>query len=435
MRRLLLAVLCVGAPHVGLAQERGDGALTIVAPAAPGGGWDQLARAMQHTLETERLARPVLVENVPGAAGTIGLARFVSGRAGDPRSLLVTGLVMVGGIAQNATPVRLDAATPVARLVGEYEAIAVVAASPLKSLGDLLQLLERDVGAVSWGGGSAGGTDQMLVDLVAQARGLDARRTSYVAFAGGGEARGALLGGQVTAGVSGVGEVAELAARGLVRILAVSAPTRLPGIDAPTLRESGVDVVLVNWRGVMAPPGLRAADRRRLEEEILRMTRTPTWQDELRRRGWQDMTMGADAFGRYLVAEVNRVDRLAQARRGEGAGTARALPRFPLVLAAILVVALLVGRRDAAHRLSAPRWRPVALIIGAMVVNVLINERAGFIAGATVLFAATAFAFGERRMSRLLPIAGAFALATFLLFRGALGVALPIGSWWTGAAG
>jgi putative tricarboxylic transport membrane protein len=434
MRRLLLAALFACAPLAARAQ--GGAALTIVAPAAPGGGWDQLARTMQRTLELEGIARSVQVENVPGAAGTIGLARFVSGRVGDPRALLVTGLVMVGGIAQNASPVRLDAATPIARLVGEYEAVAVPAASPLKSLGDLLDLLQRDIGAVSWGGGSAGGTDQMLVDLVAQSRALDPRRTSYVAFAGGGEARAALLGGQVTVGVSGVGEFAELATSGLVRILAVSAPERLPGIDAPTLREAGVDVVLANWRGVMAPPGLRAADRRRLEEEILRMTTTRTWKDELARRGWQDLTMGSDAFGRYLVAEVNRVERLAQARRGAGAPVGTRGPRLPAVLVTVLLIALVAGRRGVEASGGAPRhWRPVALILSAMLVNLLVSERAGFVPGAALLFGSTAFAFGERRWTRLVPIACGFALGTFLLFRGLLGVALPVGTWWSGGAG
>ena len=432
MRRLLLAALVACAPRLVIAQP--GPALTIVAPAAPGGGWDQLARTMQRTLEHEGIRGSVQVENVPGAAGTIGLARFVSGRAGDPAALLVTGLVMVGGIAQNASPVRLDAATPIARLVGEYEAVAVPAASPLKSLGDLLALLARDVGAVSWGGGSAGGTDQMLVDLVAQARGLDPRRTSYVAFAGGGEARAALLGGQVTVGVSGVGEFAELASSGLVRILAVSAAARLPGIDAPTLREAGVDVVLANWRGVMAAPGLRAADRRRLEEEILRMTATATWKEELARRGWQDLTMGSDAFGRYLVSEVNRVERLALARRGTGPRVETRGSRLPVVLAMVLVLSLVMGRRGTDRAPVARRdWRPVALILGAMLVNLVVSERAGFVAGAAVLFASTALAFGERRLARVVPVAVGFALATFLLFRGALGVALPVGSWWGGA--
>ncbi len=415
-----------------VASSPGAQGVTIVAPAAPGGGWDQLARAMQRALESEGLARPVTVENIPGAAGTIGLARFVSGRRGDGRALLVTGLVMVGGIAQNRSPVGLDAATPIARLVGEYEAIAVPATSPFASLGDLLDALAGNPAAVSWGGGSAGGTDQMLVDLLARARGVDPRRTSYVAFAGGGEARAALLGAQVSAGVSGVGEFAELAAGGLVRILAVSSPERIAGIDAPTLREAGVDLTLANWRGVMAPPGITAAERRRLEEMVLAMARSATWREELGRRGWDDLTLGSDAFARYITSEVHRVDLLAAARRGSDAVPGAAgRARMPMALGVLLVIALALGRRASNAPAVEVRWRPVALILVAMLGNLLLSEGAGFIPGAMLLFGATAVAFGERSLLRVLLVAGLFVGATFVLFREVLGVALPIGRWWT----
>jgi putative tricarboxylic transport membrane protein len=451
MRLAFLALLLLPFPITRVVAAQG---LTIVAPAAPGGGWDQLARAMQRALEAEGLARSVQVENIPGAAGTIGLSRFVSGRAGDSRALLVTGLVMVGGIAQNASPVRLEATTPIARLVGEYEAIAVPSSSPLRSLGDVLDALVRDPGAVSWGGGSAGGTDQMLVDLLARARGIDPRRTSYVAFAGGGEARAALLGSQVSVGVSGVGEFAELASSGLVRILAVSSPQRIPGIDAPTLQEAGVDLTLANWRGVVAPPGLPRADRQRLEDMVLAMTRSATWRAERERRGWDDLMLGGEGFERFIAAEVHRVDVLAAARRGVEVAAAPWTVQLPWVLLALLLVALGLGVRggraassgDGAATTSGtagtveavgvprPRhWRPVALILGAMVANLLIAERLGFVVGATLLFLATAVAFGERLGRRVVLMALGFTVGTFSLFRGVLGVLLPIGEWWGGS--
>ena len=104
--------------------------LTIVAPAAPGGGWDQTARVLQQVLAQVEPGSTVQVENVPGAAGTIGLARFVTAERGNPQALLVTGLVMVSAIAITHSPVRIADTTPIARLTGEYEAIVVPAASP-----------------------------------------------------------------------------------------------------------------------------------------------------------------------------------------------------------------------------------------------------------------------------------------------------------------
>ena len=433
-RSLALLVLVVGSR---LAAQGAP--LTIVAPAAPGGGWDQLARAMQHALEAERLAPRVTVENIPGAAGTVGLARVVSGRRGDGASLLVTGLVMVGGVVQNASPVGLADATPIARLVGEYEAIAVPAASPWKSLGDLVAALRADPGAVSFGGGSAGGTDQILVDLLARAAGVDPRRVSYVAFSGGGEARTALLGAQVSAGVSGVGEFAELATAGQVRLLAVSSPARLRGLDVPTIREAGLDVSLANWRGVLAPPGITPRQRADLERLVEGLVRSATWQDELRRRGWEDLWLGGDGFARFIAAEVRRVEALAALKRGEGGREVRA-PALPLVLGGLLVVSLaltVTGRRRAGTEAVTPAatgsWRGPALALGGLVTSTLASDLAGFVPASVLLFTMTALAFGEPRRVRVVLVALAFSVAVFAMFRYGLGVPLPLGAWLPGS--
>ncbi len=179
---------------------------TIMAPAAPGGGWDQTARSLQTVMQKEGISGNVQVQNVPGAGGTIGLAQFASQNSGNPNALIVGGYVMVGAILTNKSPVTLKDVTPIARLTGEYEAIVVPAASDIKTMADLVAKLKQDPGSVSWGGGSAGGTDHIAVGLIAKAAGVDPTKINYVAFSGGGEALAAILGGQVTAGISGYGE-------------------------------------------------------------------------------------------------------------------------------------------------------------------------------------------------------------------------------------
>ena len=178
----------------------------IMAPAAPGGGWDQTARSMQTALQDEKISSSVQVTNVPGAAGTIGLAQFVNQANGDASQLLVGGYVMVGGILTNNSPVTLEQVTPIARLTGEYEVVVVPAASDIKDMAGLIAKLKADPGPVSWGGGSAGGTDHIAVGLIAKASGVDPTKINYIAFSGGGEALAAILGNQVTAGISGYGE-------------------------------------------------------------------------------------------------------------------------------------------------------------------------------------------------------------------------------------
>src|SRR5690606_30738163 len=171
--------------------------------------WDQTARTMQTALQDEKISGSVQVVNVPGAGGTIGLAQFVNAAAGKADELIVGGYVMVGAILTNKSPVTLDQITPIARLTGEFEAIVVPAASPIQDMAGLVEKLKADPGSVSWGGGSAGGTDHITAGLIAKAVGVDPTKVNYIAFSGGGEALAAILGNQVTVGISGYGEFAE----------------------------------------------------------------------------------------------------------------------------------------------------------------------------------------------------------------------------------
>jgi len=252
--------------------------LTIVAPAAPGGGWDQTARAMQQALQAEGIVRTVEVVNIAGAAGTIGLAEFSSNYVGRDDAILVMGLVMLAAVLWNDSRVTLADATPLARLTGEWEVIAVPANSPYRTMGDLIAALKANPQGVSWGGGSAGGTDHVLAGLITGAVGLNPRNVNYIPFSGGGEALTALLGGSVTAGVSGYGELAAHLQSGRLRALAVSAPVRVPALDIPTLREQGIPVDIANWRGAMTAAGLSAEARDRLGRTIAAMVRSKSTQ-------------------------------------------------------------------------------------------------------------------------------------------------------------
>ncbi|WP_018631432.1 Bug family tripartite tricarboxylate transporter substrate binding protein [Neomegalonema perideroedes] len=280
--------------------------LSIMVPANPGGGWDQTGRAMAEVLQGEKLARSVEVDNVAGAGGTIGLAQFAS-RPGEPDAMLVMGLVMTGAILTNNSPVTLESTTPLARLTSEYEGLVVPADSPLKTIGELVEKLKADPASVSWGGGSAGGTDHILAGLVMKAVGADTSKLNYVAHSGGGEALASILGGHVTVGVSGVGEFVEQANSGKLRFLAVSSDEQIEGVEAPTLAESGVDVVLGNWRGVVGSPGIDDEERAALLATLDAMAATEAWRKILSDRGWTDAYLSGDAFAEFLKEDDARV--------------------------------------------------------------------------------------------------------------------------------
>ena len=280
--------------------------LKIMAPADPGGGWDSTARAMAPVLE-EVGGVNAEVRNVGGAGGTIGLADFAENTSGDPHQLLVMGLVMVGGILTNESPVTLDDVTPIASLTSEQEAIVVPAESEYQTLEELVTAWKADPTSISWGGGSAGGTDHILVGLLAQAAGVDPGDINYVAHSGGGEAITAILSGSVTAGVSGVSEFTDQVESGAMRWLAVSGESAPEGIDAPTIKDSGHDVVLENWRGVMGAPDLSDADRQAVVALITEMHDSDAWQQALADNGWSDFFKAGDEFATFLDDEQTRI--------------------------------------------------------------------------------------------------------------------------------
>jgi putative tricarboxylic transport membrane protein len=281
--------------------------LLLIAPAAPGGGWDQTARALQETMQGQGVVKTVTVENIPGAGGTVGLAQFVDKHKGNGNALLVNGLVMVGAILTNNSPVTLDQVTPIARLTGEYEVLVVPASSEIKSLEDLINKLKADPGSVSWGGGSAGGTDHILAGLIAQSVGIEGAKVNYVPFSGGGEALAAILGGHVTVGISGLGEWQGQIKSGELRALAISAPQKLEGIDIPTLKEQGIDVELANWRAVVGAPGLDDAQKKALVDTVDATVKSDGWKKVLAEKNWMDLYLAGDEFASLLKAENVRI--------------------------------------------------------------------------------------------------------------------------------
>jgi putative tricarboxylic transport membrane protein len=339
LRVALMCLICAtsfgmgvaGAPQAVLAQGPDcsawpSGSLQIMAPASPGGGWDSTAREIQRNLQDEGIvSQSVEVFNVEGAAGTIGLAELVNDHAGDENMMMVMGLVMLGGIQLNESPINLDTVTPIARLTTEFEVIVVPADSEYQTLADLMEAFKADPGAISWGGGSAGGTDHILIGLMAQAEGIDPTLVNYVPFSGGGEALASVMGGQTTAGVSGLSEWLPQIESGELRALAVSGRAAAPGSNGtpvpasadasgtganiPTLKEEGVDVELANWRGIVAPPGISEEARACEVAAMEALVASPGWQETLTTQGWTDYYLGGDEYSAYLAEQKETVNK------------------------------------------------------------------------------------------------------------------------------
>jgi len=306
-RRLLAAAALAPAATLAApgarAQQRFESIFMFI-PASPGGGWDSTGRAIEQAARAAGLVGSFQFENVGGAGGMVGLPRFVNQRRNQANALMVGGSVMVGAGITNKSPVTIEHVQPVARLTEEAGVIVVPASSEVRDWAALAAKLRANPGSVPVGGGSAGGTDHIALALILKALGRNPREASYVAFAGGGPANAAILGGQVAAGISGYSEFAEQIKAGRMRALATTGERRVPGTDIPTLKELGLDVVATNWRGVFCPPGLSAPQRQALIDLMTAIHATPQWKEILAARAWADAFLAGDAFAAFLKQNI-----------------------------------------------------------------------------------------------------------------------------------
>ena len=278
-------------------------ALKMMIPANPAGGWDNTGRALGNAILEAKLADGVQYENKGGAAGIIGLAQFVNASKGDANSLMMMGAVMLGGIISGKPPVQLSACTPIARLTSEYNVFVVPASSPLNTMKDVVEQLKKDPASVKWGGGSRGSTEHIAASILARQVGVDPKKVNYVPFRGGGEATAAILGGNVTVGGSGYSEFADHIKAGTMRAVGMTSQKRLAGINIATLKEQGYDVVLGNWRGVYAAPGIDAAQRGALTDIVVKASKTKAWQDALAKNAWTPALMTGKDFDNFVEYE------------------------------------------------------------------------------------------------------------------------------------
>jgi putative tricarboxylic transport membrane protein len=277
--------------------------IKMMIPANPGGGWDTTGRALGKALQDSGAASSVTYENKGGAAGIIGLAQYANATKGDGNSLMVMGAVMLGGIITGKPPVSLDKVTPIARLTSEYNVFVVPANSPLKTMKDVVEQLKKDPGSVKWGGGSRGSTEHIAAAMLAREVGVDAAKINYVPFRGGGEAVAAILGGNVTVGGSGYSEFQQYIETGKMRPIAVTSAKRLKGINIPTMIEQGYNIDIGNWRGVYAPAGLTAAQRKDLTDMVLKATKSKSWAESLEKNNWTPAWMANPAFDDFVDSE------------------------------------------------------------------------------------------------------------------------------------
>ncbi|MFC3339533.1 Bug family tripartite tricarboxylate transporter substrate binding protein [Paracandidimonas soli] len=298
-----MAVLCAGA-----AQAK----VSVMLPANPGGGWDSTGRqAFQALNQAGIYTGTVNFSNRGGAGGTIGLAEFQRSQKGKADALAVFGAITVGAITLNKSPIDLSQFKPVARLTAEYLVLAVKADSPHKTLGDFVKALKANPGATPVGGGSAGGVDHIALALLAQSAGVPVPSLNYIPQAGGADTVIGIVNGTLQAGISGISEFQQFAQEGRIRILGVTTAERLKALaDVPTFKESGFDVEIANWRGILGSIDMPEANRQEWIERFTKLSESDAWKAVLEKQGWDPYFLAGDAFGEFIQSESGRINQI-----------------------------------------------------------------------------------------------------------------------------
>lgn len=286
----------------------------IMVPAAAGGGWDSTARAMQAVIQSEDVVKKsVEVFNVEGGGGATGLSQLQDSE-GDPHQLMMTGLVMIGALKQANSPVSLEDATPIATLTAESEAFVVPADSKYTSIKQVVEDYQKDPSSVAFGGGSAGGSDQLVVAELLKDAGADPGKMKYVGYSGGGEATAGILSGDVEVGVSGFSEFEAQIESGKMRLLAISTADtfKVNGKPAPTLQDAGYDVDFANWRAIVAAPGISKEQQQAVTKVVSQMHDTKAWKQQLTKNHWTDFYKSGQEAQKFFTSETKRVNEIYQ---------------------------------------------------------------------------------------------------------------------------
>ena len=282
-------------------------AVELISPSSPGGGTDNTVRLLQKIWQGNRLlAMPLTVVNKPGGGQAVSLA-YLKQHAADPHFLLLVGgaSLLAAHITGKSTSNYTDF-TPIALLTSEYVAFAVAADSPIKTIADLAARLRKDSASVSIAVGlTLGGPNHVAAALLARAAGGDAAKLKTVVFKSSSESAVAVLGGHVDLVTSSVSVILPQVNSRAMRILALSAPQRVPGVLAavPTLKEQGLDVVVDNFRFVMAASGLQLAQIAYWDGVMKQTAQTAEWRKDLEDNQWENAYRDSRDTRKFLDAQ------------------------------------------------------------------------------------------------------------------------------------
>lgn len=286
--------------------------LHFLIPGGAGGGWDGTARGTGEALTKAGLLGSASYENMSGGGGGKAIGWLIENASSNHETLMVNSTPIIIRSLTKRFPQNFRDLTPIAGIIGDYQALFVNAQSNISSFDDLIAIYKNNPADLSIAGGSVPGSmDHISAALAFKAADADPTKVKYLAFDAGGEVMAAILSGEADAGVSGFSEAVELAKAGKVRIVGVTSKERVPAFaDAPTFVEQGYDAVFINWRGFFAAPGLPADKKAAYIKMLGQMYDTPEWEAVRARNGWVNIYNPGDDFLAYLANQETEIEKL-----------------------------------------------------------------------------------------------------------------------------
>ena len=276
------------------------GSVEFVSSSNIGGGYGTTAIAIGDAMKKEGLLTDYTVTYRSNAP--LGLGYFYDQK--DRKDLLlITGFAMPGGLATNGSKLSITTASAIAGVMREAEAFAVPTNSKYKTINELLAAIKADPKSIAIGGGNYGGVDHVTVATLAATVGVKATDLNYIPYSGGGSLVPDVIGGRVAVGVSGTSEFSSFVAAGKMRILAVTSPKPLKVIKGKTLIQQGINLTFGNWRGILAPADLTAAESLNMAKVISSMHSTPSWDETLVAKSWIDEFRAGNDFSKWIKPE------------------------------------------------------------------------------------------------------------------------------------
>ncbi|MGR3290800.1 MAG: Bug family tripartite tricarboxylate transporter substrate binding protein [Paracoccaceae bacterium] len=304
-RRVMLAAVAAtisfGAPVYAAGHQMLE-SIHFLIPGGAGGGWDGTARGTGEALTAAGLVGKASYENMSGGGGGKAIGFLIENADSQHGTLMVNSTPIVIRSLTGVFPYNFSDLTLVSGTIGDYAAMVVSKDSPINSMADLLDAYRADMSATAIGGGSVpGGMDHLVAAMVMQAAGEDPTAVKYIPYDAGGKAMAALLSGEIKALSTGFSEAVDLANAGEIKIIGVTSDERVDAFaDAMTMKEQGIDMTFVNWRGFFAAPGLPAEDLAAYQDVIAKMYDTPEWETVRARNGWVNIHNSGDDFRTFL---------------------------------------------------------------------------------------------------------------------------------------